>query len=149
MAGVAKILDGHVLDKSDKEVDLNDEKYKGKVIGLYFSAHWCPPCRKFTPKLIEFYEKYHEEKKFEIIFVSSDNDEEAFDEYYKEMPWLKYDFNEQDKKDKIDEKYEVDGIPRLVLLDGDTGDVICDDAKKKIGDTDKDGEKFPWKAEEK
>ncbi len=20
-----------------------------KVIGIYFSAHWCPPCRGFTP----------------------------------------------------------------------------------------------------
>jgi len=40
MAGVAKLFDGHILDKSNKEIDLNDEKYKGKVIGLYFSAHW-------------------------------------------------------------------------------------------------------------
>jgi hypothetical protein len=40
MAGVAKIFDRHVRDKSNKEVDLNDKKYKGKVIGIYFSAHW-------------------------------------------------------------------------------------------------------------
>jgi len=40
MTGVAKLFDGHILNKSNEEVDLNDDKYKGKVIGLYFSAHW-------------------------------------------------------------------------------------------------------------
>jgi len=40
MAGVAKLFDGHILNKSNEEIDLNDDKYKGKVIGLYFSAHW-------------------------------------------------------------------------------------------------------------
>lgn len=40
MAGVAALFDGHIRDKSNQQVDLTDEKYKGKVIGLYFSAHW-------------------------------------------------------------------------------------------------------------
>ena len=26
-------------------------------LGLYFSAHWCPPCKAFTPKLVETYNK--------------------------------------------------------------------------------------------
>jgi len=25
------------------------------VLGLYFSAHWCPPCRAFTPELLKEY----------------------------------------------------------------------------------------------
>ena len=28
-----------------------------KVFAIYFSAHWCPPCRGFTPKLAEWYTK--------------------------------------------------------------------------------------------
>ncbi|CAF1632899.1 unnamed protein product [Adineta ricciae] len=145
MAGVAKLFDGHILNKEKEEIDLNDEKYKGKVFGFYFSAHWCPPCRLFTPKLIDFYKKYAEEKKLEIIFLSSDNDQESFDEYYKEMPWLTLDFNEQDKKDEIENKFEISGIPKLILIDGDTGDVICTDAREQIQNRDKQGENFPWK----
>jgi nucleoredoxin len=115
---------------------------------LFFVFYFrCPPCRSFTPKLIKFYETHAEEKNFEIIFLSSDSDEESFDEYYKDMPWLKLNYDQQDKKDELEEKFEVDGIPTLILLDGDSGDVICTDARKQIQDKDKDGDKFPWKAD--
>lgn len=52
-------------------------------------AHWCPPCRRFTPKLAQFYEsnKSKFENSFEIVFISFDEDEDGFNEYFKEMPW--------------------------------------------------------------
>ncbi|UJR18210.1 hypothetical protein I4U23_005111 [Adineta vaga] len=144
MAGVAKLFNGNILDKSNRIIDLNDEKYQGKIIGLYFSAHWCPPCRSFTPILTEFYNKYSEEKKFEIIFLSSDNDEESFNEYYKEMPWLTLDFKEREKKDELDQKFQIDGIPTLILLDGNTANILCHDARQEIQFYDKQGNQFPW-----
>ena len=35
--------------KGDGTVDAT--AIAGKTLGLYFSAHWCPPCRQFTPML--------------------------------------------------------------------------------------------------
>ncbi len=49
---------------------------EGKFVLLYFSAHWCPPCRGFTPILKEYYEALKAQRSdFEIIFVSSDENE--------------------------------------------------------------------------
>jgi nucleoredoxin len=65
---------------------------------VYFGAHWCPNCRKFTPKLTEFYRQQHEKHpNFEVIFVSADKDEDAMLQYmngYK-MPWPAVKFGAQ------------------------------------------------------
>ena len=59
-----------------------------EFVGIYFSAHWCPPCRNFTPVLAQFYEEVNKDgKKLEIIFVTSDRDEASFKEYFALMPW--------------------------------------------------------------
>lgn len=59
-----------------------------KSVGFYFSAHWCPPCRSFTPKLAEIYKETQATPNgFRIVFVSCDRDEESFKSYHKEMPW--------------------------------------------------------------
>ena len=89
---------------------------EAKLIGVYFSAHWCPPCRNFTPKLVEFYNKANEkEKVFEVIFVTSDRDETSFKEYFAEMPWLALDFNDP-RRAEIKKLHNVSGIPTLVIL---------------------------------
>ena len=52
-----------------------------RFVALYFSAHWCGPCRKFTPLLSVCYEDQPEKDEVEVVFVSSDHDVEGFDEY--------------------------------------------------------------------
>ena len=92
MAGVAKLFEGGIVtDKKENIIDLKSH-CAGKIVGIYFSAHWCPPCRGFTPQLAQFYKKYAESKNFEIIFASSDSSVEKFKEYYDEMPWLALEF---------------------------------------------------------
>jgi nucleoredoxin len=40
----------------------------GKHLALYFSAHWCPPCKGFTPKLDETYKAIKAARdEFELI----------------------------------------------------------------------------------
>lgn len=104
----------------------------------------CPPCRNFTPVLAEFYKNHHEKKNFEIIFISSDRDEESFEEYYGDMPWFALAYKDRTKKEELGKKYEVSGIPKLVLLDGDTGEIISKNARGQV-QQDANGENFPWK----
>jgi thiol-disulfide isomerase/thioredoxin len=42
------------------------------VIGLYFSAGWCPPCSAFTLVLEKLYmaQKAHKAKQLEVVLVS-------------------------------------------------------------------------------
>jgi len=60
-------------------------------------------------------------KNFEVLFVSSDEDQSSFDKYYSEMPWLALDFTQRDFKKELSDAFEVDGIPHLILINTSTG----------------------------
>ena len=114
------------------------------VVGIYFSAHWCPPCRGFTPKLGEFYDKVKALKKLEIVFVSSDRDESQFDSYYDEQAsWLALPYAARSEKEALFKKYKVSGIPSLVLIDAKTGATITADASGNVRE-DLEAAEFPW-----
>ena len=108
-----------------------DEVFSTEIICLYFSAHWCGPCRKFTPNLSEFYKEINSEKKqIEIIFCSSDQDQAQFDEYFKTMPWIAIPF-ENEAKDEIAEDLGVSSIPTLIVFDKD-GNVLDNDGRSTV-----------------
>ena len=79
------------------------------IAGIYFSAHWCPPCRGFTPTLAEFYNKLKAARpgELEIVFVSFDRDEEGFKDYYGSMPWLSVDFANKELRVSITSCTEI------------------------------------------
>jgi nucleoredoxin len=92
---------------------------KTPIIMYYFSAHWCGPCKKFTPKLIELYNKWNlDEKQIEIIYCSLDKKNDEFDEYTKDMPWLIIPFGDYRIQNLI-MKYEPEGIPSLYIIGSD------------------------------
>lgn len=104
-----------------------DEALAGKQrVGIYFSAHWCPPCRGYTPLLAEKYEELvGGGTPLEIVFASSDRDEPSFREYFASMPWLAlpFDFGAQQR---LSQQFGVRGIPSLVILDAGAGTVTLD-----------------------
>ncbi len=86
---------------------------------FYFSARWCGPCRKFTPRLVAFYEamKLIGHDNFELIFVSSDSGTGEMKKYMHEdeMPWPAIKFGK--KSNKLISRMKGSGIPCLVVTD--------------------------------
>ena len=69
----------------------------------------CPPCRAFTPELIETYEKIKSDgKPFEIVFISSDRTVDGFKEYYESMPWLALPYKDP-RSAQLSRLFEVQG----------------------------------------
>ena len=101
---------------------LSDKDY----VLLYFSAEWCPPCREFTAKLVDFYDEYAEAGNLELVLISADRSEADMYDYMQnyDMDWLALPYDRRDESG-LAEKYGVRGIPKLVAIDGD-GNVIKD-----------------------
>lgn len=89
-----------------------------RYTAIYYSAHWCGPCRAFTPKLVTWYKafrRYHPD--FEVVFNSCDKDQAAMEEYIKStgMPWPVLAFEK--KNTRLLSAFFPKGIPCLVFLD--------------------------------
>ncbi|KAL7567630.1 hypothetical protein ACA910_000224 [Epithemia clementina (nom. ined.)] len=132
-----------------KEHYTTDALRNKKVIGLYFSADWCGPCRKFTPELVKFYQKMNSRRgrkdEFQIVWISRCRDVQSYGQYFTEMPWIALPPQEAmgERGEKLGKLYVVKGIPSLVLLD-DFGSVINKDGRNMIP-KDKAGIGFPWR----
>ena len=72
-----------------------------------------------------------EAKGIAVVFVSSDQDESQFNEYYGEMPWLALPFSERQTKATLSTKYGVQGIPTLVVLDG-KGELVTKEGRGRL-----------------
>jgi thiol-disulfide isomerase/thioredoxin len=112
-------VDGSIVDTSS---------LSGKVVLLYFSASWCGPCRQFTPRLVEFYNSMKAMgKPIEVVFVSADQDEHSFNEYFHKMGWLAVPFHDPRRED-LSAEHGIRGIPSLRVISSKTGKVVEADA---------------------
>lgn len=112
-----KNLKGETVKLSDLE---------GKIVLIDFWASWCGPCRRENPNVIRAYKKYQKAKfhtadGFEILSVSLDKNQEAWEAAIKK-DGLFWEHHVSDLKGWSSEAaglYNVSSIPTSFLVDED------------------------------
>ena len=154
LGDILTIHDSHGYSRWEKLVTTNTVVRGRTVVGLYFSADWCQPCKLCTPLL----KKMHASTRahctdanrnippFEIVLVSRCKEARDTEQYFADMPWaaMTHDSATGRQGWALMEKYGVSIIPALVLLDGE-GALICKCGQDHLR-TDPTGKGFPWLA---
>ncbi|KAJ7398295.1 Nucleoredoxin [Pitangus sulphuratus] len=137
----SEVVAGPLLRNNGQTLD--SSALEGSHVGVYFSAHWCPPCRSLTRVLVESYRKIKEAgQKFEILFVSADRSEDSFNQYFSEMPWVAVPYADEARRSRLNRLYGIQGIPTLIVLDS-KGEVITRQGRVEVLN-DIECREFPW-----
>lgn len=122
----ANIIAFEATTMSGKKVNFPAD-YKGKIVMLDFWATWCGPCMKEVPHVVEAYKANHNNG-FEILGISLDQKDKAEQVTKvtgeKEMTWEQV-YDGGFWKAEIAQKYAIDSIPAVFLVDGDTGKILA------------------------
>lgn len=109
-------------------------------VGLYFSAHWCPPCRAYTPQLVDTYRALKTQgRHFEVVFCSMDQKITEFTSYAGSMPWWRLPFRDR----RVSSMASVVGahfIPTLAVYRARDGKLVNANAKTQTAAL----ARFPW-----
>lgn len=123
------IKDFTARDHDGKEFRLANVLKKNKYVLVEFWASWCGPCRGEIPHMKTAY-KHFNDKGFEIVSYSLDDDKEAWDEAYEEegITWI--DTSDLMYYDSpIAKMFGVSGVPANYLVEGETGKIIAKDLR--------------------
>ena len=132
----------HELFNTTSLVNKDGGSWKGslknsgvKIVALYFSAHWCPPCRQFTPILKSVYEAYKNSNmnsKLSIVFVSGDRSQSEMTAYMKEAhgnwPGVSPGSSLQQS---LNTTFQIRGIPALVVIDIN-GEILSREGRQDV-----------------
>ena len=100
--------------------------------GTSETAKTIPPCQRLTPLLAQAYNEYKSSGKtdLEIVFCSSDRDQQGFQGYYNSMPWVAMQFNAMEKN-QLSQRFNVRGIPHIGVF-GPSGQIVAQNGRDTI-----------------
>ncbi|CAG9579371.1 tryparedoxin-like protein [Leishmania major strain Friedlin] len=136
-----------LLCKDGSAVRAIDVLKDAEYVLMYFSAHWCPPCRTFTPMLKSFYETHHAKKKFEVVFMSSDRSEEEMMSYFRESHGDYYCLPYADARSMArvwGDTYKFKTIPTLLVFENANPRKLIARCGREMVIKDPLGNLFPW-----
>ncbi|MBT8190043.1 MAG: TlpA family protein disulfide reductase, partial [Bacteroidia bacterium] len=107
--------------------------YKGKYVYLDVWATWCKPCIAQHPALHALEEKYHDNSDIVFMAVSVDEDAEAWKKMVIEKELGGIQLRAGKAPSVLDERYNISGIPRFVLIDKD-GNILDSNAPRPSSD---------------
>ena len=117
MSALTDLFGATLITHSGERVQTSSALSGCEYVLYYASAHWCPPCKAFTPTLSTFYAKHGNEMKFKVVFGSNDETEEKMKSYFDSMKIdLALPFKAPEIA-KISKKYSIKGIPTLLVFD--------------------------------
>ena len=122
LQNMARQLRGKLVIYRDQRIQAYDDSHlpDKKQFAFYYASLADPACRKFTPQLVKFYEKYapaHPE--FELVFISKDYSGLEMETDVRDyvMPWPALDYAHLSEEKELTRP--GDGpTPRLLVVDG-------------------------------
>lgn len=120
-ANEVRAFDINLFDNEGKKHSLLDLTSKGNVVILNFTAYTAEESPAFNVMLNKVYEKYHSQG-LEIFQVAFDDDEYAWKQTAKNLPWITV-LNGAADGDKALRDYNVGSLPAIFIFDRN-GDVV-------------------------
>jgi peroxiredoxin len=114
----SKAPDFKVRNQAGKEVAL--EEFRGKLVFLNFWRTDCAPCAAEMPDM-EIVSRVFRERKFQMMPVSLDIDEEEVARFYREHKLTMASY--LDPGENVSSKFNITGTPETFLIDGE-GNVV-------------------------
>eukprot|EP00727_Mastigamoeba_balamuthi_P003669 m51a1_g133 hypothetical protein (738) ;mRNA; f:441501-443714 len=114
----------------------------GRTVALLFSSR---AADSFTPLLCEAYRELRLSAGpgagMEVVYVSSDRTRDEWAECCAQMPWLALPYEDREAAGALGEWFDIDGLPRLVVL-GSDGKTVSRDARDAVAEFGADAYPF-------